>query len=76
MRIELIYLRYCIAAFLTLILWGLLAPILISSPTDIGVILGIIVALFVPVMDYWIIRPIYKKKPEAEQPAQNYKVKK
>jgi hypothetical protein len=60
MKNEGIYLKGCLALFLTLVLWGWAAPKLISSPTDIGLVAGVLVVLIVPIFDYWIIRSIYK----------------
>lgn len=62
MKIEQKYFRWVSAVLTAAILWGIISPILISSPTDIGVILGVIVAVIVPVLIYWIIRPIFKNK--------------
>jgi hypothetical protein len=41
--------------------WGVLCPMLISSPTDIGVILGIVMILVVPVIAYLISRLLFKQ---------------
>lgn len=60
MKIENIYVKACLALILTVLLWGFVAPPLISSPTDIGVIVGVLVVLAVPVFDFWIIKSIVK----------------
>ena len=60
MKIENIYVKGCLALFLTVLLWGFVAPPLISSTADIGVITGVLVVLLVPILNYWIIKSIIK----------------
>jgi TM2 domain-containing membrane protein YozV len=67
MKIEKIYLRICAAILVTILLWWVIAPQLISSPTDIGLVLGVACVLAVPVFDYWILLPIYKFYKEKSQ---------
>lgn len=67
MKIEKIYLRICAAFIVTILLWWIVAPQLISSPTDIGLILGVVCVLAVPIFDYWILFPIYTNYKEKKQ---------
>jgi hypothetical protein len=52
------YLRICLAIITAIALWGLVAPICISSEIDLLVVFGILLVLFVPVLLYWILKPI------------------
>jgi len=52
------YLRICLAVVVAAALWGLAAPVCVSSEIDLLVVLGILLALFVPVLLYWILKPI------------------
>ncbi|MFA5152720.1 MAG: hypothetical protein WC554_09190 [Clostridia bacterium] len=72
MKTEFIYLRYCAAAILTIFLWfWAAAPLFNFSP-----ILGALAVIIAPLLDYWLIKPIYKNKSAQEKSAQNYKIKK
>lgn len=62
MKNEIIYARICIVIFLLAILWGYVAPRLISASYDILVTLGVIVFCTAPVFAWWIIKPIFKSK--------------
>jgi hypothetical protein len=55
-----IYLRVILAILTALAIWGILAPICISSEIDIVVIFGVLLVPFVPLLIYWIVYPIYK----------------
>ena len=61
MKTEFIYLRWALAIFVAIVGFGFLAPVLISSPTDIGLITGVVVIVLVPLIAYWLLKPIYKK---------------
>jgi len=61
MKTEFIYLRWALAIFSAVVGFGFLAPVLISSPTDIGLITGVAVIVLVPLVAYWLLKPIYKK---------------
>jgi protein-S-isoprenylcysteine O-methyltransferase Ste14 len=50
-----------IAVILVLLLgWGVLCPILISSPSDILVVFGFATIIIVPAIAYVISRPLFK----------------
>ena len=72
MKIEIVYLRYFAAFVITAFLWFWAAP----TCFNVSPLLGAIAFALAPVLDYWLIKPIYKKKPAAEKPAEQYKVKK
>lgn len=67
MKVEQIYFRWCAAILSLVIIWGIIAPMLVSSQADIGVFLGVVLFLFAPVLGYWIVRPIYKNKLNKEK---------
>ena len=58
MKKELIYLRIVGAIILTFLLWFGLAPIAFN----VEPILGAIVVIVAPILDYWLIKPIFKNK--------------
>ena len=55
-----IYLRVILVILSAIAIWGVLAPICFSSEIDLLVIFGILLVPFVPLIAYWLIRPIYK----------------
>jgi hypothetical protein len=55
-----IYLRVILAILSAIAIWGVLAPICVSSEIDILVIFGILLVPFEPLLIYWLIKPIYK----------------
>jgi len=58
MKIEMIYLRYCLAVALTIFLWFWAA----SAMFNFSPVLGVLAIIAAPLFDYWLIKPIYKKK--------------
>jgi len=47
---------------ISLLLWGVVSPMLVSnSESDLGVILGIIIIFLVPVIWYYVLYPVYKQ---------------
>lgn len=58
MKIEIKYLRYCVAVILAIGLWGFLAP----PAFNFSPLLGAIVIISVPIFAYWILKPVYKLK--------------
>jgi len=55
-----IYVRVIASILLALLGWGFIAPPLVSSPTDIGLVVGILVVAAVPVGVYFLVKPIFK----------------
>lgn len=60
MKKEIIYVRICIALVSIAILWGYVSPQLISAPSDILVVLGVLIFLATPILIWRIIKPIFK----------------
>lgn len=57
-----IYLRAVASLLLAVFGWGFLAPPLVSSPTDAGLIAGVVVVFAVPAGIYYLLKPIFKSK--------------
>lgn len=62
-----IYVRVIAAILLAFFGWGFLAPPLVSSPTDIGLITGVLVVVAVPVGIYYLLKPILKTKNKEDE---------
>jgi len=62
MKTEFIYLRVVVALFLTVFLWFWAAPTCFNWESNIAIPLGVICAVLAPLLDYWIIKPIFKSK--------------
>jgi hypothetical protein len=62
MKNEIIYTRICCVLFLIAILWGYVAPRLVSANYDILVTLGGVVFVATPVFAWWILKPIFKSE--------------
>jgi len=61
------YVRVISAILLAVIGWGVVAPPLVSSPTDIGLVVGILIVFAVPACIYVILKPIIKQLKENEE---------
>lgn len=57
-----IYVRSVVSLLAAVFGWGFLAPPLVSSPTDAGLIAGVMVVFAVPVAIYYLLKPIFKQK--------------
>jgi uncharacterized membrane protein (DUF485 family) len=57
-----IYVRAISAILIAFFGWGFLAPPLVSSPTDIGLLAGVLVVVAVPVAIYLLFKPFLKTK--------------
>lgn len=57
-----IYVRAIAALLLAVFGWGFLAPPLVSSPTDIGLLAGALVVVAVPAGIFYLLKPILKTK--------------
>jgi hypothetical protein len=55
-----IYVRIVSAILLAVLGWGVVCPPLVSSPTDAGLILGVILFVAVPIGIYFLVKPIFK----------------
>lgn len=62
MKIEIIYARVILALVLTIFLWFWAAPTCFNWESNVAIPLGVICAVIAPVLDYWIIKPIFTRK--------------
>ena len=62
MKKEFIYFRIVLVALIAFFTWGLFCPLLISAEDDFLAFFGLVLIFVVPVLGYWIIKPIFKHK--------------
>ena len=62
MKIELVYLRIIAALVITIFLWFWAAPTCFNWEVDVAIPLGVICVVIAPILDYWLIKPIFTKK--------------
>lgn len=67
MKIVKIYARIIASIMILLIGWGFIAPPLVSSSTDIGLVVGFLVVTIVPVGIYFLLKPIFFKNNQNNQ---------
>lgn len=60
MKTEAIYLRVTGAIFLLAFFWGYVCPVLVSSPTDIGLYGGIALFILAPLGAFKLVLPVWK----------------
>ena len=62
MKVEFMYLRIITALSITIFLWFWAAPTCFNWESNVAIPLGAICVVIVPILDYWLIKPIFKNK--------------
>ena len=62
MKVEIIYLRFIAALFITIFLGFWAAPTCFNWESNVAIPLGVICVSIIPILVYWLINPIFKSK--------------